>query len=207
MLHAKSETEERIREAQLNFFRLPKKNGEDIRSCSGASDEFFSGKNEACPGAESSRKSQPGRKGFSVEDSIDGEKIRLHLATDEKENFGCTLLRTRKKILAAHSSRREIFVLRNSQHDERKLRPSITEKKFFCCIFTRAKRKSEHPKTLFGKYQMVPLRKIKVIRTKKEMVPFKNNKMKWKASLSDKNNDMPGVAFCTRKMSPQNFFL
>ncbi len=53
---------------------------------------------------------------------------------------------------------------------------------------------------------MVPLRKIKVIRTKKEMVPFKNKKMKWKASLSDKNNDMPGVAFCTRKMSQQNFF-
>ena len=53
---------------------------------------------------------------------------------------------------------------------------------------------------------MVPLRKTKVIRTKKEMVPFKNKKMKWKASLSDKNNDMPGVAFCTRKISPRNFF-
>ncbi len=96
MLHAQSGTEERIKRGSAEIFSVCIRRTERIFvPAQEHLTNFFSGKNEACPGAESSRKSQPGRKGFSVKDSIDGEKIRLHLATDEEKNFGCTFITER----------------------------------------------------------------------------------------------------------------
>lgn len=165
MLHAQSGTGERIKRGSAEIFSVCIRRTERIFvPAQEHLTNFFSGKNEACPGAESSRKSQPGMKGFSMKDSIDGEKnsaapchgrgkkFRLHIHHVEKF-LCCVTLSTMKEIASFHH-----------------------RGNFFYCIFTRAKRKSEHQKTLFGKYQMVPLRKIKVIRTKKEMVPFKNKK-------------------------------
>lgn len=106
MLHAQSGTGERIKRGSAEIFSVCIRRTERIFVPSQEHlTNFFQGKTRRVLGQNHQENLSQEGKDFLWRDSIDGEKIRLHLATDEEKNFGCTFITERNFCAALLSIR------------------------------------------------------------------------------------------------------